>query len=48
MPHLLHTRPLSISQNHSVTVHKDSVCKFHEIKLTKPSSITKSVEPKAQ
>lgn len=37
--------PSSISQNHSVTVHRDAVCKFHEIKLTKPSSIIKSVEP---
>lgn len=42
MPRLLHTRPPSTSQNRSDTVHIDAVCKFHELRLTKPGSTTKS------
>lgn len=37
MPHLLLTHPLSISWHHSASVHIDAACKFHEIKLAKPS-----------
>lgn len=48
MPHLLHTHPLSISQHHSVSADVDAVCKFHEIKLARPPSITKSMEPQTQ
>jgi hypothetical protein len=35
MPQLLYTHHLPISQNRSVIMNIDVICKFHEIKLTK-------------